>query len=163
VTRITAGEHTSGEALGDRQVNTMSEGRSVVLEALRAELVVVESGGYRNPARAQWRPQFIFEDSPTCINRDPTKPRRPCRECALAEFVPEGFGKKHYPCRYIPLNESGETVDSLYRTGTQKELETAVVKWLKGTIKRLERKNTQARSVEERPEIHVKARFESAE
>jgi hypothetical protein len=77
--------------------------------------------------------------------------------------VPEGFGRKHYPCRYIPLNERGETVDSLYRTGTQKELETAVVKWLEGTIKRLEEENAQVRSSEERPELHVKARFVSAE
>jgi hypothetical protein len=130
---------------------------------LRAELAFIESGGYRNPARTLWRPQFIFEDSPTCINRDSTKPRRPCSDCALAEFVPEGFGRKHYPCRYIPLNERGETVDSLYRTGTQKELETAVVKWLEGTIKRLEEENAQVRSSEERPELHVKARFVSAE
>jgi hypothetical protein len=136
--------------------------RQIVLEKLRAELAFIEGGGYRHPARAQWRPQFIFEDSPTCINRDPTKPRRPCRECALAEFVPEGFGKKRFPCRYIPLNECSETVDSLYRTGTQEELETTVAKWLKGTIKRLEQENAQVQSSEERPEIHVKARFVSA-
>ncbi len=139
----------------------MSEDRNVVLGKLRAELAFIEGGGYRN--QAQWRPQFIFEDSPTCINRDPTKPRRPCRECALAEFVPEGFGKKHRPCRYIPLNERAETVNSLYRTGTQEELETAVVKWLKGTIQRLEQENAQLRSSEKRPEIHVKARFVPAE
>ena len=139
----------------------MPQDRQAVLEKLRMELAFVESGGYRNRARAQWRPQFVFEDSPTCLNRDPTKPRRPCSECALAEFIPEDLSKRGTPCRYIPLNESGETMDSFYRTGTQEEWEAALAKWLKATIERLERETTQGQSSEERPEIHVKANFVS--
>ena len=81
----------------------------------------------------------------------------------LAEFVPEGLGKKRIPCRYIPLNERGETIDSFYRTGTQEELEAAVMKWLKATINRLEQENAQALSSEEPPVVHVKAKFVSAE
>ena len=141
----------------------MPQDRQVVLEKLRAELSFIEGGGYRKPARAEWRPQFIFEDSPTCLNRDPTKPRRPCSECVLAEFVPESAGKKRIPCRYIPLDERGETIDSFYRTGTQEELEAAVVKWLKATLERLEQENAQALSGGKRPEVHVKAKFVSAE
>jgi hypothetical protein len=118
--------------------------RQVVLEKLREELAFIESGGYRKPARAEWRPQFIFEDSPTCVNRDLTKPRRPCSECVLTEFAPEGLGEKRVPCRYIPLDERGETIDSLYRTGTQEELEAAAVGWLNATINRLERETAQA-------------------
>jgi len=79
------------------------------------------------------------------------------------EFVPEGLGKKRIPCRYIPLDEHGQTIDLFYRTGTQKELEAAVMKWLKETIERLEQENAQALSGEERPEVHVKAKFVSAE
>ena len=139
----------------------MSQDRQAVLEKLRMELAFVESGSYRNPARAQWRPQFVFEDSPTCLNRDPSKPRRPCSECALAEFIPEDLGKRGIPCRYIPLNESGETMDSFYRTGTQEEWEAAVKKWLKATIGRLERETAQAQSTEEGPENPVKANFVS--
>jgi hypothetical protein len=41
-------------------------------------------------------------------------------------------------CRYIPLNPAGETVDSLYRTGTQEELERALRSWLMATIQELE-------------------------
>jgi hypothetical protein len=141
----------------------MPQDRQVVLAKLRAELAFIESGGYRNPTHAKWRPQFIFEDSPTCLNRDPTKPRRPCSECVLTEFVPEGLGQKRIPCRYIPLDERGDTIDSFYRTGTQEELEAAIVKWLKATIERLERENAQALSGKERREVHVKARWVSAE
>ena len=132
----------------------MPQDRQVVLKSWRADLAFVESGGCGSPARAQWRPRFVFEDSPTCLNRDPTKVRKPCSECALAEFLPEGLGKKRIPCRYIPLNERGETIDLFYRTGTQEELEAAVVKWLTRTIERL--------SAQERSEIHVKAKFVSA-
>ena len=133
----------------------MPQDRQVVLKTLRAELAFIESGGYRNPARPQWRPRFVFEDSPTCLNCDPTRPRRPCIECVLAEFLPGGLGKKRIPCRFIPLNERGETIDLFYRTGTQEELEAAVVKWLTRTVERL--------SAQERPEIHVKTKFVSAE
>ena len=139
----------------------MAWDRQTVLEKLRAEFAFIEGGGYRNPAHAQWRPQFIFEDSPTCLNRDPAKPRKPCSDCVLARFVPEGLDKKRIPCRYIPLNERGETIDSFYRTGTQEELEAAVVEWLKTTIRQLEQEPRQA--LQEIPVVHVKAKFVSAE
>lgn len=42
-------------------------------------------------------------------------------------------------CRYIPLNSAGESVESLYRTGTQQELEAAVRTWLLATIQELEK------------------------
>src|SRR5215831_12087203 len=86
----------------------------------------------------------MFEDSPTCFNRDPTKERRPCSECPLIAFVPQDQCKKGSPCRYIPLNELGETVDSLYHTGTQEELEAAAVNWLKVTIEMLQREGGEA-------------------
>jgi hypothetical protein len=42
------------------------------------------------------------------------------------------------PCRHIPLNDEGETLDSLYNTGTDDEVETAVAKWLRAEIRALE-------------------------
>ena len=139
----------------------MAYDRQAVLEKLREGLAFIESGGYRNPARARWRPQFIFEDSPTCLHRDPTKPRSSCSECALMSFVPEDSRKRRIPCRYIPLNKRGETIESFYRMGAQEELEAAVVKWLKTTIEQLERGSVGARLVEETPHVHVKAKFVS--
>jgi len=133
--------------------------RNALIELLRGQLAFVERGGYRRPAHAPWRAQFIFEDSPTCINRDATEPRKPCNECPLIAFVPEEQRKKRVPCRYIPLNALGETVDSLYRTGTQKELEATLVAWLKSTISRLEREAGEAS--EETPTVHVRGKVVS--
>jgi hypothetical protein len=109
-----------------------------LVDVLRAELHFAEMGGYRETARVPWRPQFIFQDSPTCINLDSTKPRRPCEECAIVQLVPEKSRKEKIPCRHIVLNERGETIDWFYRTGTAQELEAALAQWLKATIHRLE-------------------------
>jgi hypothetical protein len=137
--------------------------RQAVLNALRAELAFLKSGGYRNPSRAAWRPQFIFEDSPTCLNRILTRPRKPCSECALAGFILQGFATRRSPCRYIPLNESGDTIDSFYRTGAREELESAVEEWLKATIRRVEREEAEYPGTQQRPDVHVLARVASAE
>ncbi len=61
-----------------------------------------------------------------------------CTECLLIQFVPPEHRGQKIPCRHIPLNEAEETTDSLYRTGTQGELEEALGSWLRATIKRLE-------------------------
>ena len=139
----------------------MANDEGGLLDVLRAELEFIKEGGYRQPARAGWRPHFMFQDSPTCLNFDPLQPRKPCSDCALMKLIPEEAHARKIPCRYIPLNERGETVDSFYRTGTQEELEAAVVNWLKATIDRLERETAQAQLTEERPEVHVKAKIVS--
>lgn len=144
-----------------KEVLVANDGRSV-LDVLRAELKFIERGGYRHSARAAWRPHFMFQDSPTCLNFDPAHPRKPCSDCLLMRFVPENTQARKVPCRYIPLNEGGETIDSFYRTGTQEELEAAVVEWLKTTIERLERESTQPQPAE-RPVVHVKAKFVSGD
>ena len=130
--------------------------RQKLLETLRGELAFIESGGYRKPGHAQWRAQFMFEDSPTCLNNDPSKARKPCSECPLIAFVPEDQRKKRTPCRYIPLNAMNETLDSLYRTGTQEEWETATVDWLKATIDRLQREGEEVSL--EIVTVHVKGK-----
>jgi hypothetical protein len=124
----------------------MAKDERGLLDVLRAELKFIEKGGYRHSARAAWRPHFMFQDSPI-----------------LAQLVPENARVRKIPCRYIPLNERGETIDSYYRAGTQEELEAAVVEWLKATIKRLERKSAQAPPTEETPQVHVRAKFVSVE
>jgi hypothetical protein len=54
------------------------------------------------------------------------------------QFVPENAKKEQTPCIHIPLSPSGETLESLYRTGTQREIEEALGTWLRATIHRLE-------------------------
>jgi len=56
----------------------------------------------------------------------------------LIRFVPAEFRNKKFPCRHIPLNDRGETIDLLYKCGTEEEMERAVRHWLQTTIQRLE-------------------------
>jgi hypothetical protein len=109
-----------------------------VLEVLWAELAFVESGGYRKTPRHPWRPNFVFEDSPSCFNfHDPDHPQ-PCTECLLMRFVPEDRRETRFPCRHIPLTSRGETVNSFYEWGTEEEMETALRAWLLQIIGHLE-------------------------
>jgi hypothetical protein len=39
-----------------------------LLDVLRFELEFLEPGGYGRSPRTPWRPQYIFEDSLTCMN-----------------------------------------------------------------------------------------------
>jgi hypothetical protein len=120
----------------------MLQTKKDVLAILRQEFAFLELGGYRSPQQAAWRPQFIFEDSPTCSNFRNLGKRIPCSECALMDFVPIGQRQQQFPCRYIPLDEAAHTLDLLYRTATEEEAHTIVAKWLKTTIERLEREQT---------------------
>jgi hypothetical protein len=134
----------------------MSNDKRDLLTVLKAELEFVEKGGYRNTDLSAWRPQFIFQDSPTCLNSDSVRPPKPCSECVLSQPVPTDLRYRNVPCRYIPLNEQGETIDSYYRCGTREELESALRSWLCTTIQRLEKVETTEESAG--TEIHVRAK-----
>jgi hypothetical protein len=54
------------------------------------------------------------------------------------QFVPEHAHTKQTPCIYIPLSPAGETLESLYRTATQQQMEETLGAWLRMTIHRLE-------------------------
>jgi len=118
----------------------MHQTKQDVLRTLQEELAFLERGGYRCPQQAAWRPQLIFEDSPTCLNFRNLGKRLPCRECALMEFVPNGSKQERFPCRHIPLDDSGDTLDSLYRTATEEEAYAMVADWLRKTIAEFEAK-----------------------
>jgi len=55
-----------------------------LLQVLKFELQFLEQGKYRSPL--QWRPRYIFEDSPTC--RRGRSSVCDCSECLLFDFVP---------------------------------------------------------------------------
>jgi hypothetical protein len=110
-----------------------------ILEILKFELSFLEDGGYGRSPQAPWRAPAIFEDSPICPNFcDPARPHA-CESCLLEQFVPEGQQKESVPCRFIRLTEQGLTVEDLYRTGSQAEMEVALAKWLRAQIERIER------------------------
>lgn len=114
-----------------------------ILETLKFELQFLEDGGYGRRPAAPWRPPLMIEDSPTCLNFNMPERPHPCSECFLMQFVPEEKRSEASPCRHIPLDERGQTVDSLYRTASQQELEEVYGGWLRRTIHELE--NAQAR------------------
>jgi hypothetical protein len=54
------------------------------------------------------------------------------------QFVPPDKREEKIPCRFIPLNDAGVTVESFYRSGTQDELESALREWLISRIETAE-------------------------
>jgi hypothetical protein len=109
-----------------------------LLDVLKFELEFVEKGGYGRSPREAWRPQYIFEDSPTCMNYDSKDSPETCSHCVLMQLVPPEFRSAKTPCRHIPLNEAGETLDTLYRYDNQPEIEESVGNWLRGAITKLQ-------------------------
>ena len=109
-----------------------------LLEVLKFELEFLERGDYSHSPRTPWRPQYIFEDSPTCRNYDSKENPGPCSNCVLMHLVPPDRRFEKIPCRHIPFNMSGETLDSLYKYSHQNEIEETVGSWLRTTIRRLE-------------------------
>lgn len=77
-----------------------------------------------------------FEDSDICC-RSPFFSCRSSR-CVLMNFVPEEFRSEAVPCRHIPLNERGESLEVLYRTRTTNETESVLNTWLSSMIETLE-------------------------
>jgi hypothetical protein len=109
-----------------------------LLAVLKAELAFLESGGYRNGLGARPRQKFVFEDSPTCLNFGKIKNPRPCRGCVMTTLVPADCLGEKIPCRHIPLNQAGFTIDTYYRLGTFEEAESATRTWLRKIIANLE-------------------------
>jgi hypothetical protein len=108
-----------------------------LLKMFQFELRFLEDGGYGRSPRAPWRPSYVFEDSPTCLNfDDPARPH-PCADCPLMAFVPSQFRGESAPCRFIALTEAEETIDYFYRSGTQMELEESLACWLRKQIERM--------------------------
>ena len=96
------------------------------LQILKSELQFLDNGGYRSPIL--WRSPRIFEDSRIC----PKDPWSACPhgDCVLLDYVPNQSGQETVPCRHIPLNERGETLATLYSTGTNEEIQLILREWL---------------------------------
>ena len=120
----------------------MSEEERDILEFLRFELKFLEDGGYGRSPRTAWRPPYVLEDSPSCLNFDDAARPHPCSECLLIKFVPEEQRDQSSPCRFIPLTKKGETIDYFYCCGTQLQLEEALAGWLRREISRIEKQPT---------------------
>jgi len=74
----------------------------------------------------------------SCPNLGLEEKRTPCAHCWLMEFVPLQFRNSNDPCRFIPLNERGDSIDSLEAAGQREKVAAALLGWLRATIARLE-------------------------
>ncbi len=113
--------------------------KKATIEALKLEIEFIEKGGYYPSVHDPHRQPRAFRDSIICLNLGLDEKREPCTSCFLTEFVPphlrEGGGNL---CHKIPLNDRGDTVESLEREGNTDKLQAAVLGWLKRTVARLE-------------------------
>lgn len=121
-----------------------------LIRVLQSELIFLDVGGYSVWANARWRLPLVFEESPTCPNFNDTTHATACRECCLMQLVPLRHQAKDLPCRHIPLNDVGETLDTLYRWGTMDDLNLIFRRWLVHTIQQLERKERRRRWLRDR-------------
>jgi hypothetical protein len=116
-----------------------SDGRDV-LRVLERELALLESGWYDPSAETCWKAPLVFQDSPTCPNFAKLAAPHPCSGCVLMQFVPICHRQEAVPCRHVPLNNLGETVETLSRWGTPEKARALLRNWLLDTIKKLKRK-----------------------
>ena len=109
-----------------------------LLDLLKFELRFLEDGGYGRSPHAARRASLIFEDSLTCMNFNNQDERQPCSACLLMQLVPPSRAAEKVPCRHIALNHAGNTLASLYESGSQQQIEEALGNWLRAAIRRLE-------------------------
>lgn len=107
-------------------------------EVLKQELSFIEEGGYGRSVRAPWLPKSIFQDSLTCLNHGYTYRAHSCSECRLLDFVGPEDRSQPVPCHFIPLNETGNTIEELEMAGSESKMQNVVKSWLQGKISQLE-------------------------
>jgi hypothetical protein len=109
-----------------------------ILELLRTELDFLEKGGYGRSVRTPWKATSPFRDSLTCVNYALPEKAHPCSDCHLIDFVPSEKRSEELPCHAIPLNEAGDTVESLELENNQTKLEETLKQWMRAKIKQIE-------------------------
>ena len=110
-----------------------------MIQQLKFEVEMIEKGGYHPSVREARREPEIFRDSITCLNVGLEEKEHACSSCFLSEFAPaEVRNSSGDICHQIPLNEKGDTVESLKTEGDPDKLQAAVLIWLKKTVAKLE-------------------------
>jgi hypothetical protein len=123
----------------------MAKDERDLLELLQTELDFIEKGGYGRSVKTPWKMTAAFRDSLTCVNYALPEKAHPCSECHLIEFVPRDKRKEELPCHAIPLNDAGDTVESLELEGNQAKMEAVLKQWMRGKIKQIEAERAAAR------------------
>jgi hypothetical protein len=110
-----------------------------MIKQLKFEIEMIEKGGYFPSVREPRHAPEIFRDSVTCLNVGLEEKEHPCSSCLLSEFAPpEVRNSNDDICHKIPLNEKGDTVESLRAEGDAYKLQATVLGWLKNAVAKLE-------------------------
>ena len=110
-----------------------------LLEKLKTELGALEYGRTKRSVHLPWEETSFFQDSVTCLNYGQEGRPRPCGDCTLMQFVPDGSRTETVPCHHIPLDARGNTIQNLDRGYNRNSVEEAVIGWLKARISQLEK------------------------
>jgi hypothetical protein len=108
-----------------------------LIEQLKLEARVIESGGYHPSVPEPRKELRIFRDSVSCPNLGVEEKVVPCAQCWLMGFVPPQFQDTTDLCRYVPLNDRGDSIDSLEASGQRDKVEGALLGWIRNTITKL--------------------------
>jgi hypothetical protein len=115
-----------------------------LLEKLRTELGSLEYGRNRRSVHMPWENVSFFHDSVTCLNYGLEGRPHPCQQCMLMPYVPENARAESNPCHHIPLDNQGNTIDSLDRGYNRNSVEDVVAGWLRAKIAEIENDLTAA-------------------
>lgn len=115
----------------------MSQDIHEVLQVLRFELNYLEQGGFERD-RVLLGSESPFRGTFACINFGDPMETHACRECRLSQFVPEDKRTEEFPCHYIQLGTSGETIAELIEKKHPERMVSALEQWLRTTIAELE-------------------------
>jgi hypothetical protein len=124
----------------------MSFNKRELIQQLKFEIAMIRDGGYRPRVHHPREEPRVFRDSITCLNVALKEKQEPCSACLLCEFVPAGKIQEEFACHHIPLNEKGDTVESLAKADDPDKLEAALLSWLYSAISKLEKEVAQEES-----------------
>ncbi len=115
----------------------MAQDLRAVLDILCFELNYLEQGGFDRDLAV------LGEESPflgtiACINFGDPLRAHACHECLLHQFVPKDKQGEEFPCHYIRLSASGETIAGLMEQKEPGRMVTALKAWLRTTIAQLQ-------------------------
>jgi len=127
-----------------------------MIEQLNFEVEMIEKGGYYPSVCEPRNTPDVFRDSVTCLNAGLGERKHPCSSCFLSDFAPlELRNSTDDICHKIPLNEKGDTVESLKAEGDPYKLQALVLAWLKNTVAKLEQEVAAGRSQPEHTDPRV--------
>jgi hypothetical protein len=113
--------------------------KNEMIEQLKFEIEMIEKGGYSPSVREPRHDPEIFRESIICLNVGLQEKEHPCSSCFLSEFAPlEVRNSGGEICHKIPLNEKGDTIESLKTAVDPSKLQAIVLGWLRKTVAKLE-------------------------